>query len=470
MVNNLDLAVMIFYLLLLVTIGVISIRRIKSQKEFLIAGSRLGYGLYVPAMAAVVLGGASTLGGSSLGYLYGISGMWLVVMIGLGILGMGVLFSKKLSAANVYSVSELLGKRFGKESRSLSAVVMAVYDLMVAVTGIIAIGVVLSTLFGWSTTFAMVAGGVIVLLYTILGGMWAVTLTDVIQFWIMTVGLIFILLPTSIVEIGGVNSLIDKVDPSFLSLSNIGGSQIFSYFLLYFFGMMIGQDIWQRAFTAKSEKILKRGTILAGLYCIIYAIAGAIIGMAASVLLPNLNDPQQAIPELAVHFLPIGLVGLVIAAILSAVMSTASGTIMASATILVNDLILPYSRKELSDKSKLKLTRVVLLIVGILAILISVWLKNIVVALDVAYALLSGSIFLPVLAAFFWKRVTSKIVLFSMAISSFVVLLDLIIEGLSSLNAILFGIIASGISMLIGVIFFSSNPPDENIEKKESIL
>ena len=461
MVSGIDVFVMLLYLAVLAAIGFASIRSVHNHRDFLVAGGRLGYGLYVPAMAAVVLGGASTLGGSGLGYTYGISGMWLVLMIGLGIIGMGVLFAKPLSRVQVYSVSELLGQRFGPGSRTISAVIMAVYDLMVCVTGVIAMGIVLSTLFGLSDTEAIILGGCVVLLYTILGGMWAVTLTDVIQFWVMTVGLIFLLLPIGLYHVGGVGALLEQVDPAQVNLVNLGGDRIFSYFLLYFFGMMIGQDIWQRAFTAKNETVLRKGTIYAGFYCILYAVAGALIGMTASVLLPGLADPQQAIPQLAMHYLPVGLFGLVMAAIASAVMSTASGTIMASATVIVNDLFLPYAKKEYSDRDKLNLTRLVLLVAGACAIFIAAWLKDIVVALDVAYALLTGSVFIPILAAFFWKKVTARVTLLAMAVSSIVVIADLILEGLASLNAIVLGIAASGITMLIGTWFSSRRSAEE---------
>ncbi|WP_400164708.1 sodium:solute symporter family transporter [Brevibacillus sp. TJ4] len=462
MVSGIDVSVMLVYLAVLAIIGFASVRSVKNHHDFLVAGGRLGYGLYVPAMAAVVLGGASTLGGSGLGYTYGISGMWLVLMIGLGITGMGVLFAKPLSRVRVYSVSELLGNRFGPGSRMISAVIMAVYDLMVCVTGVIAMGIVLSTLFGLSDTTAIVLGGFVVLMYTIVGGMWAVTLTDVIQFWVMTLGLIGLLLPIGLYHVGGFGGLLQQVDPAHVQLLNLGESRIFAYFLLYFFGMMIGQDIWQRAFTAKSETVLRRGTIYAGLYCIVYAVAGALIGMTASVLIPGLADPQQAIPQMALQYLPVGLFGLVMAAIASAVMSTASGTIMASATVIVNDLFLPYAKKEYSDRAKLNLTRLVLLIAGACAIMIAAWLKDIVVALDVAYALLTGSVFIPILAAFFWKRVTARVTLWSMAVSAVVVIADLSIEGLASLNAIMFGIAACGITMLVGTWITSRRSVDDN--------
>lgn len=450
----LDYLIVFIYFAVLIGIGVVSTRKITTESDYLVAGRRLGYGLYVPAMAAVVLGGASTFGSAALGYQYGISGMWLVVMIGLGIVGMGLLFSKKLSQYNIFSVSELLGKRFGNGSRYISAAIMAVYDMMVAVTAIIAIGVMLHSIFGWSETTAILVGGIIVIFYTVLGGMWAVTLTDVIQFWVMTVGLLLLLLPISLVKVGGFQGLQEKVSADFFHIANIGGKQIFTYFLLYFFGMMIGQDIWQRAFTAKNEKTLRNGTVLAGIYCMVYGISLALVGTVASVLIPNLDDPQKALPQLTMEFLPTGMIGLVIAAVSAAVMSTASGTIMASSTLIVNDLILGKLQVE-NERKKVQLTRWVTVIVGAVSMVIALAIREIIVALDVAYALLSGSIFVPVLAALFWKKVTAKITMAAMIVSAAVVILDLAIEGITSLNAIIYGLISCSIVMGLGVLLES---------------
>lgn len=80
----------------------------------------------------MVLGGASTIGGVSLGYQYGISGMWLVFMLGLGIVALSILLSTRLAHLGVYTVSEMLALRYGPSSRLISAIVMAAYDLMVA--------------------------------------------------------------------------------------------------------------------------------------------------------------------------------------------------------------------------------------------------------------------------------------------------------------------------------------------------
>ena len=123
--------------------------------------------------------------------------------------------------------------------------------------------------------------------------MWSLTLTDIIQFVIMTVGIFGLLLPFAISEAGGWNAMWDALPASYASITGIGWNAIFTYFLLFFFGLMIGQDIWQRVFTGRDEKVIRRGTIFAGVYCIFYGIAGALIGAAAKVVVPRLVRPTR---------------------------------------------------------------------------------------------------------------------------------------------------------------------------------
>jgi SSS family solute:Na+ symporter len=289
-------------------------------------------------LSAVVLGGASTIGGVSLGYQYGISGMWLVFMLGLGIIALAVLLASRLTRLGVYTVSEMLGIRYGRSSLLIGAIVMAAYDLMVAVTSTIAIGTVFNVILGLSPSAAILLAGDIVVLYCVVGGMWSVTLTDILQFIIMTIGIFLILLPLSISQAGGFSGMREQLPASYFNLTAIGGSTIFAYFLLFFFGIMIGQDIWQRVFTARSGSIARWGGVAAGVYCLLYAVAGALIGSAARVILPNLATPDNAFAQVTKVALPVGLTGLVLAAALAAVMSTASATLLAASTILANDV------------------------------------------------------------------------------------------------------------------------------------
>ena len=438
--NALDYVVIAIYFAVMIGAGYIGLRQARSADDYLVAGRRLGYPMYIGTLSAVVLGGASTIGGVSLGYQYGISGMWLVFMLGLGIIALAVLLASRLSRLGVYTVPEMLGIRYGRYSLLIGAIVMATYDLMVAVTSTIAIGTVFNVILGLAPSAAILLAGGIVVLYCVVGGMWSVTLTDILQFIIMTIGIFFLLLPLSISQAGGFSGMREQLPASYFDLTAIGGSTIFAYFLLFFFGIMIGQDIWQRVFTARSGGIARWGGVAAGVYCLFYAVAGALIGSAARVILPNLATPDNAFAQVTKAALPVGLTGLVLAAALAAVMSTASATLLAASTILANDVYADFFRR---GGDRVRLSRVFTLLVGVVVLVIALLVKDVVGGLTVAYDLLSGALLVPIIGALFWRRATGAGALAAMAAGGIVVVVLMLVQGLFANGPIIYGILTS---------------------------
>ncbi len=460
--NLIDYAVVVLYFALMIGAGYVGLRRARSAEDYLVAGRRLGPAMYLGTLSAVVLGGASTIGGVSLGYQYGISGMWLVFMLGLGIIALGVLLSARLSRLGVYTVAEMLEVRYGSSSRLISAIIVAAYDLMVAVTATIAIGTVFNVILGLPSSLAILLAGGIVVLYSVVGGMWSITLTDILQFLIMTVGIFFILLPLSVSRAGGFSGMREELPASYFDLTAIGWQTIFTYFLLFFFGIMIGQDIWQRVFTARDDGVARWGTLAAGVYCLLYGVAGALIGTAAKAILPNLQAADNAFAEVAKATLPTGLVGLVLAAALAAVMSTASATLLASSTILANDVYARFLVR--GDHNRVAVSRFFTLIVGVIVLVVSLLVKDVVGALTVAYDLLVGAVCVPVIGAFFWPRATAAGALASIVVGSTVVVALMFIQGLLANGPIIWGLLAS----LVAFVVVSLLTPRPSREKSEA--
>ncbi|MDF2828600.1 MAG: sodium:solute symporter, partial [Mycobacterium sp.] len=191
----LDVVIVVVYLAAMLAFGFWGKTRTKDSADFLVAGRRLGPGLYTGTMAAVVLGGASTVGGVGLGYRYGISGMWLVVAIAVGLLLLSVAFAGRIQRLRVYTVAQMLKLRYGVDATSTSGIVMVAYTLMLSVTSTIAYATVFNVLFGTDRTVSVIIGGAIVMLYSAIGGMWSITLTDMVQFILKTIGIFFLLLP-----------------------------------------------------------------------------------------------------------------------------------------------------------------------------------------------------------------------------------------------------------------------------------
>ncbi|MGW3009020.1 sodium:solute symporter [Streptomyces sp. NPDC001219] len=483
-----DYAVIVLYLAGMLAMGWWGMRRAKSKSDFLVAGRRLGPAMYSGTMAAIVLGGASTIGGVGLGYQYGLSGAWMVFTIGLGLLALSVFFSARIARLKVYTVSEMLDLRYGGSAGIISGVVMWAYTLMLAVTSTIAYATIFDVLFGLDRSLSIILGGAIVVAYSTLGGMWSITLTDMVQFVVKTIGVLLLLLPIAVIKAGGFAEMKAQLPDDYFAPLGIGGQTVFTYVLIYSFGMLIGQDIWQRVFTARSDRVARLGGTAAGTYCLAYALAGAVIGTAAKVLYPHLGSPDDAFATIVRDALPVGVRGLVLAAALSAVMSTSSGALIACATVAHNDIwarakgIVPGRRRavaggpgEAGDSGEVgevgeagdsggaqagardvtqagahgeahdevRGNRAFILLMGLAVIVIALALNNVVEALTLAYNVLVGGLLVPVLGGLLWKRGTAAGALASVAVGGLTVVGLMVSLGVLANEPIYYGLIAS---------------------------
>lgn len=375
-----NVVIIVVYLASMLLFGWWGRRRTQGSSDYLLAGRRLGPLLYVGTMSAVVLGGASTVGGVGLDYAYGISGMWLVAAIGVGVLLLSLLFAPVLQHLKIYTVSQMLTLRYGSEATQVSAVVMLAYTLMLAATSTVAYASIFVVLFGWERWLAIVVGGAIVLAYSVIGGM--------------------------------------------------GLQSIITYFVIYTLGLLIGQDIWQRVFTARSPEVARWGGTAAGVYVILYGVAGALIGMAAAVVLPGIEVRDDVFASVALEMLPVGLGGLALAAAVAAMMSTASGALIAAATVARADVV-PLARKILSGRRPATLdaqaarteaeheaagaqrfeedvtaNRWWVLGLGLFVLALAVLVPDVVAALTIAYAILVGGLMVAIIGGLVWSRGT----------------------------------------------------------------
>ncbi|MBA2806351.1 sodium:solute symporter [Streptomyces sp. KM273126] len=450
-----DYAVIVVYLAGMLAMGWWGMRRARSKSEFLVAGRRLGPAMYSGTMAAIVLGGASTIGGVGLGYRYGLSGAWMVFTIGLGLLALSVFFSARIARLKVYTVSEMLDLRYGGgRAGVISGVVMWAYTLMLAVTSTIAYATIFDVLFDLNRTVAIVLGGSIVVAYSTLGGMWSITLTDMVQFVVKTIGVLLLLLPIAVVKAGGFSEMKAQLPADYFAPLGIGGETIFTYVLIYTFGMLIGQDIWQRVFTARSDRTAKWGGTVAGTYCLAYALAGAVIGTAAKVLYPNLGSADDAFATIVKDELPVGVRGLVLAAALAAVMSTSSGALIACATVANNDI---WSRLRGAVRradgrdahDEVRGNRAFILVMGVAVIGTAVAIDNVVEALTVAYNLLVGGLLVPILGGLLWRRGTVYGALASVVAGGLAVIALMATYGILANEPVYYGLLSSLAAYLI---------------------
>lgn len=450
MLNSIDYGIIIFYFIGMVVIGFISMKFAKTQEEYLVAGRRLGFPMFFGCMAAMAVGGGSTIGSTKLAYKFGISGIWYDGSLGVGLILLGILVSSKLSKMKVLSINEVIGDNYGKAARVYGAVLTFIYTMMLTVVQVISMGVILSGILGWSNGVSMLVGGGIVIFYTFIGGMWSVTMTDIVQFVIKTIGVLLLAPIFALHSVGGWSNVVAKLPATHFSMTTIGYDGIVMYLLMFIPGLVIGQDIWQRVFTAKNDKVARTGSISAGIYSILFGLATIVLGWCVLVAFPGLKDPQEAFVTGIIHFLPTGIRGFVLAAAMAATMSVASGTILACSTIVYNDAYLGLIKKGKGDKGSVWINRGIALAIGIIIMIFAFLIQDVLTALDMAYAYLSGCVFVPVLAAFILKKFSPKAGLASLAASSIVTTATFFFSGISSNYPIIYGII-TGLIVYVGV-------------------
>ncbi|MCW1246448.1 sodium:solute symporter [Pseudomonas sp. SAICEU22] len=445
----LDLIVVLIYATGMIALGWYGMRRAKTRDDYLVAGRNLGPGFYLGTMAATVLGGASTIGTVRLGYVHGISGFWLCGAIGLGIVGLSLFLAKPLLKLRIYTVTQVLERRYNPAARHASALIMLVYALMIGATSTIAIGTVMQVLFGLPFWVSILVGGGVVVAYSTIGGMWSLTLTDIVQFLIMTIGLVFLLMPLSISDAGGWDAMVAALPARYFDFTAIGWDTIITYFLIYFFGIFIGQDIWQRVFTARSEGVAKVAGTAAGLYCVLYGLAGALIGMAAKVLLPDLENVNNAFASVVQHSLPNGIRGLVIAAALAALMSTAAAGLLAASTTVVQDLLPRLRQGRESGNGDVHENRIATLLLGAVVLAIALVVSDVISALTLAYNLLVGGMLIPLIGAIYWKRATTAGAISSMSLGFVTALFFMFKDGLDANTPIYYSLSVALVSFVV---------------------
>ncbi|MEV6426598.1 sodium:solute symporter [Nocardia sp. NPDC051463] len=463
-----NLTIILVYLTAMLGFGWWGKRRAETASDYLVAGRGLGGVLYVGTMGAVVLGGASTVGGVGLGYRYGISGMWLVVSIGTGVLLLGLFFASRIQQLRIYTVSEMLKLRYGIDLTAASGAVMMAYTLMLTVTSTIAYATIFTVLFGFDRTLSVAVGGGIVVAYSAMGGMWSITLTDIVQFIIKTIGIFVLLLPFTWHRAGGYHGIRERLSTDAFHPTTIGIGTIITFFVVYCLGILIGQDIWQRVFTAKSPGVARWGGVVAGVYCLLYGVAGAMIGLAAAAVLPGIGAKDDVYAAIAQHTLPVGLSGIVLAAAVAAMMSTSSGALLATATVARRD-ILPTlvlvtrrgasERQDVAPNSELDGSRRYVIAIGAVAVVLAVLIRDIVSALTIAYDILVGGLLVPILGGLVWKRATGVAAVAAMAVGTVATVATFFVTGDILANAPVYIGLSSATATFVAVSLMTPATP-----------
>jgi solute:Na+ symporter, SSS family len=413
------------YSLLLMMIGIYMGRRVRSASDFLVAGRSLSAGLIFTTFLAANLGAGSTVGATGLGFRFGLSAWWWVGSASIGTFVLATLLGPKLweiaRANSLNTMGDFLEWRYGRAVKGVIACLLWLGTLAILAGQLIAISWILNVVLGLPKWAGCAVGGFVAIVYYSAGGLMASAFVNAVELAVTMSGLL-LAVPFALHAVGGWAHLVDQVSTQhasvgstqpaqLFSITGVGIRQILAYLAILAPSFMVSPGLVQKLYGARTRESVRLGVGLNSLAQAGFAIVPAILGLCALAAYPHLSNPELALPTVMMKLLPQWMGIWALASIFSAELSATDAILFMLSTSLAVDLYKTFLNPQVSDKKLLFVSRVTAVVAGATGIVIAELLSSIVAAVSIFYALLAVSLFVPVIAGLYWKRVNSQAVL-----------------------------------------------------------
>ena len=458
------LTLVILYLLVTIAIGLWAAKRVKNTADFAIAGRHLPLVMIITTTFATWFGSETVLGIPAKFVQSGLNGV-VEDPFGAGscLILVGLFFAARLYKMTLLTISDYYRERYGRVVEVVCSFIIILSYLGWVAAQVTALGLVFKLLSGGAISIpvGMMIGTASILAYTLFGGMWSVAVTDFIQMIILVVGLSLIAWFAADMA-GGADKVIALAssqdmfrflpEPSFHDIVFFVGAAI---------TMMLGsipqQDVFQRVMSAKNVKAATRGPVIGGICYILFAFVPMFIVVSALIIMPTeakqliAEDPQQVIPTLVIDKMPFVMQVIFFGALLSALKSTASATLLAPSVTFVENIWRQFFPR-VSDKQELRTMRIAVLLFSVCVCAYAIALQgtSIYEMVSSAYQVTLVGAFVPLLFGLYWKRATTQGAIFAIVLGVLTWILFLMTPAGEQFPAQLAGLLAGIVGMLVG--------------------
>jgi SSS family solute:Na+ symporter len=460
----------VLYLLGTLALGVWAGSRIKNTSDFAVAGRSLPLIMVVTTTFATWFG-AETVMGIPAKFIQGGMNALVEDPFGAGtcLILVGLFFATKLYKLNLLTIGDYYRVRYGKGIEIFCSVAIILSYLGWVAAQITALGLVFSVLTNgaMSETIGMIVGTLAVLIYVVVGGFLAVALTDFIQMIVLVIGLSIIAFFAADLAggAGPVLAMASRADlwkflppPTFTDIAFFIGALV-----TMMFGSIPQQDVYQRVMSAKSAPTARAGAVIGGASYIMFAfvpmfiVACAVIVMGQNALDIAKSDYQRLLPTFVLTKMPLVMQILFFGALLSAIKSTSSATLLAPSTSFVEN-ILKHLRPGMSDRQQLFAMRCTIVVFAALVLTYAIVMKGTPIydLVSSAYQVTLVGAFVPLVMGLYWRRATTQGAVVSLAAGIGTWLL--FFPQVSSLGAVFPGQLAGLIAAFAGMVTGSLAP------------
>jgi SSS family transporter len=457
----------VLYLLVTIGIGLIAARRVHGAKDYLVAGRSLPLYMNVATVFATWFGAETVLSVSATfakDGLHGVPGDPFGASVCLVLAAL--LFARLFYRLNLLTIGDFYKVRYGKAVEVLTSGAIVLSYLGWTSAQLTALGLVIHVLSGAAVDLntAIMIGAVVVVIYTIFGGMWSVAFTDLFQTVVIVIGLSLVALLVGDLA-GGAGKVISQAAADgklVLFPADMDAAKWWAMagaFFAFAFGSIPQQDVFQRMTSAKNEKTAVRGTIIGGLIYFCFAFVPIFIAYAALVHDPALGklfegddarEIQRILPDLVLGKMPMWAQIMFFGALLSAILSTASGALLAPTAAFTENVLRPFV-PHMGDRQMLLTLRIILVTFSVCALLFALNSKSTMYEMvQNAYNVTLTGAFVPLVAGAYWKRANTQGALFAIVfgVGSWLAANTVAADAMVPPNLV--GLFASFIGMVLG--------------------
>jgi SSS family solute:Na+ symporter len=398
---NLTLLLLVAYLATVFIVGALSRRRAgRDEASYFVADRSFSTFWGFIGLASLTTGGSTTIALAAFVYANGVSGLWLDLAGALGLFALGLWLAGRVRREGAVTLPEIIGRHYGSRARWVAALLVLCSEIVWFALLIEATQIVLSAAFGLSPMPALVGSTAVFVLYTSLGGQFAVVRTDLVQYGLMIVGLPGVALASALVHAKSLSDLPSGVW-TFPTSATLPLSAVVALLVTIGLPHLVGSDVYAKILSCRDEKTARRATLLAALSKVVFGLSIAAIALIARASVP-IGPPVETLPRAVLAFVPGPLSSLVLVCLVATMQSSADAVLLSATAVTARDLVPPLTGRALP----LSTSRVLSPLYGTLGLLVAVAMsRNVLETLKLGYSIFAAGLILPVLAAFIpWRR------------------------------------------------------------------
>ena len=450
--SALDWLVILAYLAVMLYIGYHSMKTVKTDEDFVLAGRNVGNIYIILSLFASFTGLSGLFGTPQYVYEYGIVGWWWWATFPIGVFIMGMTMAKLLRRRMHVTLPDVVDVNHSSKAVRVAASLVTVWNYLAWTAGQVAgIVLVITTFTDLNGTAAVIVAYIIIVLFTLLGGFRAVVYTDSLQavLFLVVLGLVIPAVLLLHYDVPEALAQTTSIDGFYKLFGSVPAGTMITWWLLAPAGFIDNMAL-QRVFAAKDEKSAKGNITAAFLLMIIFGLILMFIGIMARFILPAGSDPASAMLNLSQLVLPKGMLGLLVAAFAGVAVSTASSTLLVCSSTLEQDVysVLRNTGKE-KPASSLLVNRLFVVLVGLIALVLALKVPSVTQILMYGYSVYVPGLLLPVIAGSFHWKLSDRAMLLTI-VSGVLTAVILILMG-EPFPGSLGGLIVSAIPFCIGL-------------------